>query len=146
MTRLPRLSLILLLAAGCGGGNAPDVVDARIGVPAGANGALYFTARGYGTADRLLRASTAAAVGAELHQTDVGADGTATMRSLLVMDLPESGDLVLEPGGLHVMLIGVDRLEPGAMVEVSLFWENAGEMTIEAVVVEVSETMDHDDG
>lgn len=146
MTRLSRLSLILVLAAGCGGGNAPDVVDARIGLPAGVNGALYFTARGYGTADRLWEASTTAAESAELHQSDIGADGTATMRSLLVMDLPASGDLVLAPGGLHVMLFGVDRLEVGAKFEVFLVWENAGEMTIEAVVVEASETMDHDDG
>ena len=145
-------SFILILAvviSGCGDGarSGPEVSDARIGQTTGANGALYFTARGYGSADRLVGASTVVAASAELHQTVIDSDGTAAMRSLNSIDLPRSGRLVLEPGGLHVMLVGVDGLEVGAKVEVSLFWENVGEMTIEAVVVEVSDIMGgHDSG
>jgi periplasmic copper chaperone A len=135
--------LLVAVAAACGDvpSGMPEVSDARIGQPTGANGAFYMTARGYDAADRLVAVSTVVAPSAELHETVIGSDGTATMRSVDSMDLPRSGRLVLEPGGLHVMLIDVDRLEVGATVSVSLVWENAGEMTIEAVVVEASDTM-----
>lgn len=149
MSRLYPLVVVALVIVGCGdgGGTTPEVLEARIGEPTGANGALYLTARGYGTPDRLIAASTGVADVAQLHETVIGSDGTATMRALTAMELPGRGDLVLEPGGRHVMLIGVDRLEVGTTVEVTLVWENAGEMTVEAVVVEPFETMgEHDRG
>jgi protein SCO1/2 len=119
----------------------PVVTDARIGEPAGAQGALYFTATGYGSDDRLVAVETSVATNTELHETEIRDDGTATMRPLQAFDLPAGGRLVLEPGGYHVMLIDVDRLDVGSAVEVTLVWKNAGEMTIEATVVEAGDTM-----
>lgn len=148
MRRLLVLLTGVVLLSGCDGdAGAPQIVDARIGRPAGDNGALYFTALAYGTADKLVGAVTEAASAVELHETVIGPDGTAAMRHMSVLDLPRSGRLVLEPGGLHLMLIDVMRLEVGATVEVTLVWENAGEMSIEAIVVDPSETLgDHDHG
>jgi copper(I)-binding protein len=53
--------------------------------------------------------------------------------------------LVFEPGGLHLMLLDVDRLEVGDIVVVTLNWQTAGDMEIEAEVVDPAETLEHDD-
>ncbi|NDJ54944.1 MAG: copper chaperone PCu(A)C, partial [Chloroflexi bacterium] len=47
------------------------------------------------------------------------------------------GSATLEPGGYHIMLIGIDEtLEPGDTVTLTLVFENAGEFEIEAEVRE----------
>ncbi len=143
---------IAVLVASCGngeeGGGAPPLVsEVRIARPAGANAALYLTARGQGVADVLVGASADVAEAVEIHETVIGSDGMATMRPLVVIEVPASGELVLQPGGPHLMLVEVEPLEVGAVVEVLLFWENAGAMTIEATVVGPADAMgDHDDG
>lgn len=134
----------LLLGAGCGGG--PDgiqISEARVGAPTGPNAALYFTARG--GPDALLSASTDVAADAQIHETAVGDEGTMSMRQVPRLEVPAGGELVLEPGGFHVMLVGVDELQVGATIEITLVWEAAGAMTIGAEVVEPVETI-HDNG
>jgi copper(I)-binding protein len=42
------------------------------------------------------------------------------------------------------MLAGVDELEVGDTISVTLTWEVAGEMTVEAEVVDPSDTMGDD--
>lgn len=136
-------SLIAISLAACGGSaSRPELTDLRVGAPTGPNAALYLTATGYGTADRLLSASTDVAPTVELHETVMSEDdGTMSMRPVEAYELPADGELVLEPGGPHIMLVGVDRLEQGTTIEVRLVWENAGEMAIEVPVVEPSQTM-----
>jgi copper(I)-binding protein len=133
----------LLAVPACGGGSeAPHVSAARVGQPTGPNAALYFTAVGNGTADRLLSASTDVASAVELHETTTNDDGTTGMAPVDAIDLPADGELVLEPGGLHLMLGDVDRLDVGELIEVTLTWETAGEMVIEAEVVDPAETLE----
>ena len=151
--RHPRAVVVMAIAAtfifsGCGVGETsdlPQVTDARVGQPTGPNAALYLTARGYGDTDTLIAAATDAAETVEIHQTTSNDDGTMGMRPVGSLDLPADGELVLEPGGYHIMLIGADRQDIGAMIEVTLTWSKAGEQTIQAVVVDPSETMDHMD-
>ncbi len=134
--------MIGLVFAGCAPtGEIPNVTNARIGQPTGVNGALYLTAHAYGQGDRLISARTTVARDVELHETVINADGTATMRGAASFELPARGSLTLEPGGYHLMLFEVDRLEVGDLVEVTLIWENAGEMTTTAVVVDPAETI-----
>jgi hypothetical protein len=131
----------LSLGAGCGGGaEGLQISEARVGAPTGPNAALYFTARG--GPDALLSASTDVAGDAQIHETVIGEEGTMSMRQVPRLEVPAGGELVLEPGGFHVMLVGIDELQVGATIEITLVWENAGEMTIEAEVVEPSDTMD----
>lgn len=132
---------ITLTVVACGGAKSPTVSEARIGQPAGPNAALYFTASSYGESDKLLSVSTDVAASVEIHQTMMDDTGMMTMMPMESLVLPAEGDLVLEPGGYHVMLLGVDQLELGAMVEVGLTWEKAGSQTIEAVVVSPADTM-----
>lgn len=145
---LARMLVIgVLTVASCGSPTEGIVVsEARIGAPTGPHAALYFTAVNEGEADRLLGAATDVAASAELHETTMGADGTVGMRPVESLELPQDGTLVLEPGGLHVMLLDVDRLEEGDTVPVTLNWERAGEMTVDARVVAPGDTMGHDHG
>ncbi|MGD2043130.1 MAG: copper chaperone PCu(A)C [Acidimicrobiia bacterium] len=146
MKRITLLATLGLLIAACGGnGGGIEVSDARLGQPTGPNAALYFTATGGGTADRLLGAMTDVAASVEIHESSMGDDGAMSMQPVDRLDLPADDDLVLEPGGYHLMLLDVDRLEVGDTVEVTLSWEQAGAMTIEAEVVAPGDTMGDDE-
>jgi copper(I)-binding protein len=126
--------LIAIVIAGCGTSTeGVEITDVRLGRPTGPNAALYF--RASGPEDRLVGASTPAAAGVQIHQTTENDDGTMGMEHLDSLELPDGGDLVLEPGGYHLMLIEVDRLEVGESIELTLVWEKEGEMTLEAEVV-----------
>lgn len=143
-----RLATVVVVGAlgACGGadGGVPEIADARVGAPAGPNAALYFTAIGGDESDRLLGASTTVASEIQIHETTVGEEGTMGMRPLEGLDLPPGATLTLEPGGLHLMLIDVERLRVGDEIDVTLVWENGGERTISADVVDPGETMNHD--
>lgn len=121
-----------------------EIVNARLGEPAGPNAALYFTASGGDEPDRLLGARAAAAAEVQIHETATGEDGSTTMRPVDGLDLPADGELVLEPGGYHLMLVDVERVEAGDEIEVTLIWENSGEWTIPVDVVPPAETMSDD--
>lgn len=144
LTTLLGVVLAGMLVTGCGsspGGIA--IADARVGQPTGPNAALYLTATSEGETDRLVAASTDVSAGVEIHQTTIE-DGVMSMQRIHGLDLPAGEPLVLEPGGLHLMLLDVARLDVGAVIEVTLIWETAGEMTVEAEVVEPADTMSHD--
>lgn len=135
------IATLLFLGVACGGdADGPVISDARVGEPTGPNAGLYFTVEGYGTEDSLVSASTDVAATVELHETVMGDDGTMGMRPVTGYPLPASGQLVLEPGGLHIMLMDVDPLVAGTTIEVTLTWEKAGEIPITADVVEPAET------
>lgn len=138
------LTAAMLLTACAPNAVGITVDDARIGLPTGPNAALYLTATGSG-ADRLVGASTTVARHVELHETVVDEDGSTVMAPVDGFDFDDGGSLVLEPGGGHLMLVDVDRLELGESVEVTLTWERAGDMVIRAEVVEPAEAMIHDD-
>ncbi len=54
------------------------------------------------------------------------------------------GELVLEPGGYHLMLVDVERVVAGDEIDVTLIWENSGEMTVPVDVVAPGDTMSDD--
>jgi periplasmic copper chaperone A len=95
-------------------------MNARIGKPTGPNAALYFTAEGYGQDVVLTGATTEVASSVQIHETTTADDGTMGMQEIGSLDLPADGQLVLEPGGHHLMLLEADRLEVGSTVEVTL--------------------------
>ena len=97
--------------------------------------AVYLRLRNGGQAsDRLLGARSDVAVTTEIHQTSVE-DNVMRMRPAGIVDVPAGGMLMLQPGGLHVMLIDLRRdLAAGERLTVTLLFERAGEITAEAEV------------
>jgi copper(I)-binding protein len=120
------------------------VTEARLGQPTGPNAALYLTATSDGPSDRLLGAETDIAASVEIHETVTDADGTVVMRTVEAVDLGGGDTLELEPGAVHLMLLDVPPLAVGDVVQVTLVWEHAGPMVIEAKVVDPSDTLGDD--
>ncbi|MGB0683940.1 MAG: copper chaperone PCu(A)C [Magnetovibrionaceae bacterium] len=95
------------------------------------------------TADRLLSGSSTVSEAVELH-THINDNGVFRMREVEAIELPAGEDVVLKPGGLHVMLMGLKApLKEGESFELNLTFEKAGEMTVLVPVRKVGAKMDH---
>jgi copper(I)-binding protein len=140
-------AVLLAACSGAAGSSEITVTDARVPVPPGANGAAYMTLTNDGdAADRLVGASTDAAETVELHETTTDG-GTMSMHQVDGIDIPASGQAVLEPGGLHFMLIGVTQeFVEGETVDITLTFENADEQTVSAEVVPTGDMPEMDMG
>ena len=58
-------------------------------------------------------------------------DGVMKMRHVEAVEIPAGATVRLEPGGLHVMLMGVSpRLKAGERLSVTLRFEHAGEVVL----------------
>lgn len=86
------------------------------------------------TADHLIGIETGIAAKAEVHETVMEGD-VAKMQAVPDLEIPADDTVVLEPGGLHVMLMGLTGpLVEDAMVPATLIFEHAGRVEIEFVV------------
>lgn len=141
------LSLLVVLATACGAAATSSgeitVSDPRVPVPAGANGAAYMTlTNGSATADELVAASSDVAETVELHESSME-DGSMSMQQVNEIDIPGDGETMLEPGGFHIMLVGVtEDLAEGDTVDLTLTFTNAGEQTVSAEVVPLGDQPD----
>ncbi|SDS35439.1 hypothetical protein SAMN04489860_1366 [Paraoerskovia marina] len=105
-----------------------------------------------GDADvRIVSATTDASPTAELHTMAEGEDGDMVMTE--VEDgflVPAGGSITLEPGGDHVMIMGVtEAIEPGADVNVTLTLDDGSTLDVVAPARSYSganESYDEDSG
>ncbi|OGT90270.1 MAG: hypothetical protein A2286_11905 [Gammaproteobacteria bacterium RIFOXYA12_FULL_61_12] len=82
----------------------------------------------------LVAAESPAAKAVELH-THVHEGGMMMMRKIDKIDLPAGQPVALQPGGLHVMLLGlVKDLKPGDQVELTLIYEDGSKSKLSAPV------------
>jgi len=90
-------------------------------------GVVYFTLKNdTGKSDRLLKLSTPVAGKVEVHRTEM-LDGIARMREVAVLHVDAGQTLEFQPGGLHVMLMGLRKpLVAGTTYELDLLFEVAG--------------------
>jgi hypothetical protein len=153
-------------AAGCSsGGDTAEIAItdqwARASSAMAAAGAAYMTITNNGTAaDALVGASSPAAETVEVHETvammptpaasdgmgggmesPAATDGTGGgmmgMQPIARLEIPAGGTVKLEPGGYHIMLIGLTQeLKAGDKIEITLKFEKAGEIKVEAAVRE----------
>jgi copper(I)-binding protein len=111
----------------------------------GENTAVYMTIENSGVADRLIAASVPASVAGrvELHVTEMQ-NGQMMMRPVEGWDVAaNNGTLELKPQGNHVMLLGVQsQLKVGDTVPVTLRFEHAGEVRVDAPVREAGAAAD----
>ena len=132
-----------LAVVACGGGNpttapvGPTVSDAWVRPPMGADrpAAGYLTITGSVAADALIGASSPIAASVEVHESMLGADGAMGMHEVERIEIPAGATVRLEPGGYHLMLMGVTDLPAiGELVEITLTFGNAGDVVIQAEV------------
>jgi copper(I)-binding protein len=108
---------------------------ARASIGNAPNSAAYMTLEIMGEEpDWLIGGSSAVAEKAELH-THLMEGGVAKMRPVDAIEVAPGTPTVLEPGGLHIMLIGLtEKIEEGSTVPLTLVFENAGEVTLDVPV------------
>jgi periplasmic copper chaperone A len=142
-----RALLGLLLAAACAGPLHAQGAEGRIGnltvsgasarpTPPGATvGAIYFKVSNAGaSADRLESVSTPIARSVQIHATS-SVRGVMQMREVDGVECPAGATVKAEPGGLHVMLIGLSApLTLGSAFTVSLQFHAAGVLTLKVPV------------
>jgi copper(I)-binding protein len=125
-------------------GDALSVGDpyARAVPPGQPNSAVFMQITNVSDQDRaLVAADSDASNVVELH-THRNEDGMMKMRRVEKIDLPAGETVILEPGGLHVMLIGLTRaLEPGGDVAVTLRLDDGSEIPIAAPVRKIQPPM-----
>lgn len=123
---------LLLLAAGAAA--QTDSVEVRDAwaraTPGKADiGAAYLTLQSP-VGDRLTGLSTPVAGIAQLH-TMTMEGGVMKMNRVAALDLPAGQKIKLEPGAMHIMLIGLtDRLRPGQSFPLTLTFEKAGQREV----------------
>lgn len=101
------------------------------------NSAVFMHISNKGSDAALVRASSDAAKVVELH-THVNDSGVMRMRKIDKIDLPAGQKVVLKPGGLHVMFIGLNRdLNVGESVDVDLEFSDGSHKQITAPIHKV---------
>lgn len=107
---------------------------ARPGV-AGGNSAVYLVIDNPSTLDdMLLRANSEVAEAVEIHRSFMEGD-VMRMEQQGSVIIPAGASVAFEPGGLHVMLIGlVDDLEAGETFTLTLTFEQLGSLELSVPV------------
>ena len=103
--------------------------------------ALYMNIENTGAEDdALISVSSNISKNAEIHNTSVDENGVAKMEMLQSVSVPARKSVRFEPGGMHIMLIGLEEpLKSGDKVEIELVFERAGKLNMEAEVVGIGD-------
>lgn len=118
-------------SAGMGGGESMDGMDEM-----GGTGAAFMTIANKGSeSDHLIAGKTDVATTVEIHEM-FEKDGVMVMQPVPGgIEVPAGGSVVLEPGGYHVMLIGLTKdLTEGMTFDLTLTFEEAGDVTVSVTV------------
>ena len=112
-----------------------DAAWARASIGTSRPGAAYFTVRNLGDeADRLTGLSSPVSAMPMLHETTLS-EGVSRMAHVEAAEIPAGGELTLESGGMHVMLMELTTpLKEGATFPLTLTFEAGGEITVEVPV------------
>ena len=127
-----------LLAAACGDdadASAIEVSNARARFTTTDVGAVYLDIRSTGAGDRLVAASADLAAEVQVHEV-VREGGSSRMRPVTDgITVAAGGRVSLEPGGYHLMLLGVAEVpEAGDTFTLALQFERAGRVTVTVTV------------
>jgi copper(I)-binding protein len=102
------------------------------------NDAIYFRIENVGNeADTLLSSDTPSAQAAEVHESMADVNGIMRMKPRKNIEISSGGEVVFQPGGLHIMLVGLNQpLTVGDEVQLTLRFEKAGEIPLNVEVRE----------
>lgn len=109
--------------------------------------AAYATVTNHGaTADAIVGVSTPAAASATLHKT-VTKDAAGTMVAVKAIPVPAGGQVRLQPGGYHVMLMGLRRdFSAGSTIEMTWRFRSGTVLTTRFPVIDVTDRPTTDGG
>lgn len=114
---------------------ALDNAWARPASQGGKSAAYLRISNGTASTDTLLSFSSNAAESVELHESIEHEDGTTSMQPAGQQVIEESEKLVFEPGGLHLMLIGVKQdLAIGDSLQITIEFARASTISTTAKV------------
>ncbi len=137
MKHLLFLLALMVSASAMADAAATVTVDkpfARKAMKAQRNSAAFMTLHNSGPAVAIVDAESPVAEIVELH-THVHDNGVMRMRKIDKIDLPAGASVALQPGGLHVMMLGLKKdLNDGDAVPVTLVFDDGSRKTIEAPV------------
>lgn len=107
----------------------------RASAASAANGVVYMAVTNTGDeTDRLIGATTPMAREVQIHMHEE-VDGVMQMRRLDAIEIAPGETMLLEPGGRHLMLMGLTgRLQEDTTYPMTLIFERAGEVAIDVVV------------
>jgi copper(I)-binding protein len=118
--------IIVFLLSGCAAPAAKEVQVREVwSRPAaqGGNGVVYFVIRS-SAEDEIVGASSDVAESAEIHESRMSGD-VMEMHHLDSVPLGAGEEITFEPGGLHIMLIGLKQdLKIGDEFEITLQFKN----------------------
>lgn len=123
------------------GDATPEATPGMEGTPGGMHamggtGAAYMMIENKGSeADTLIGGSTDVAQVVEIHEI-VDNNGVMEMKPLENgLEIPANGSVTLQPGGYHIMLIGLTRdLKDGMTYQLTLTFAKAGDVVVEVSV------------
>ncbi len=120
---------------------------ARASLGGAPNSAAYMIVMVKGdTSDELIGAATPVAEKAELHNHIMEGE-IAKMRPVEAIEVRPGEPAILEPGGFHVMLMGLkEELKAGSAVPLTLTFKNAGEVKVDVLIKDLKESMKHGHG
>jgi periplasmic copper chaperone A len=124
-----------------------EIIHAAIPMPMGAakSAAGYMAISNEGaTDDTLIGVEVGFAAKAMLHNTEFSTGGVARMLHVPALTVPAADTVVFEPGGYHIMLMGLNRrLKVGDMLPATLIFEHAGRVAFEFMVDPADGSVDH---
>jgi periplasmic copper chaperone A len=136
--KLAGLALFTCLAPAAWAQSAITVTDARAfeTAPTAMAGGGFLTITNAGSDDDVLLAILADFPRVELHTTEFE-DDVARMIHVESVPVPAGETVTLEPGGLHVMFMGLqgNPLTEGGTISATLVFEQAGEVPVTFEVV-----------
>jgi hypothetical protein len=136
------LALFLLTAVACTTSSDETITITdpwgRTSPAVAENGAFYMMLSNNSSSDdALVSVATDACGMVELHEMYDKGEGVMGMRPVegSTIPVPASGSAELKPGGLHIMCMGKQiDFAAGTEIPLTLTFENAGEMTVTAVI------------
>ncbi len=101
----------------------------------GENGVVYFLLENHTTeTHELIAAVSDTAEAVEIHESRMKGD-VMQMQRLESVSLGPDAEVAFEPGGLHIMLIGLNReLNTGDQIELTLQFRNFDDLTVQVPV------------
>ena len=101
----------------------------------GANSAAYLILKNHGSSAVRLVGVSCSAAAAELHRTVMKSEGVMGMEPAGEIEILPGGELLFEPGGLHVMLVGLGQpLTEGDVVALTFEFDDGQELLVDALV------------